>query len=51
MRLEKSFMKKMAEELDAIDAYKKNKMLKKENLKVLMKKLQIVLTREKKKDH
>ena len=34
----------MAEELDAIDAYEKNKKLKKENLKVLMKKLQIVLT-------
>ena len=40
----------MAEELDAIDAYeKKKKKLKKENLKVLMKKLQIALTQEKQK--
>ena len=40
----------MAEKLDATDAYeKKIKKLKKENLKVLMKKLQIVLTQEKQK--
>ena len=30
----------MAEELDAIDTYEKNKKLKKGNLKMLMKKLQ-----------
>ena len=36
----------MAEELDAIDAYRKKK-VRKENLKVLVKKSQIVLNQEK----
>ena len=44
---EKYYERKMAEELDGVDTYEKNKKVKKGNLKMLMKKLLIGSTHEK----